>query len=396
MPVIILFDPHASGLLPVQKYRELAEKNRFILIGSCNSKNGQAPAESEHIVLTLLAEAKTRYDADTGRIYLAGFSGGSRVASLFAMTHPGIEGVIGCGAGFPGLNQVSAGTFSYFGCIGLADFNLSEMIRLGALLSQSGSNHFIQVFNGIHEWPPAETFGMAMDWMTMRAMQEGKIKKDNTVIETFRKRTEQEARNLSRDKKFLESHSALEYERSALAGIADQSAIMNELSDLEKRPEYWEQKALREKTLAGEQADQQKMMADLFTKDQKWWSSEVNRLRAGKKVSSGNEECMKNERLLSFLSLLCYSNAHAIIKQGNTELAFRVIDVYETADPANPEPNYLRAFLFMERSDTVQSMAQLKKAIDKGFSDRVRLLDQPEFSGLKEYRPYFDLLQRIK
>ncbi len=367
-----------------------------MLMGSCDSRNGQAAAVTRHITATLLSEAKHRLRADTLRIYLAGFSGGSRVASLTALTTPGIEGVIGCGAGFPGMNQVPAVRFNYFGCAGLGDFNLPEMTGLGRMLGQAGVSHYIMTFAGSHEWPPAGTFAMAMDWMTFRAMKEGKLKKDEELISAFMKQTGRIAGELTRTGKMFECHELLGFEISALEGIADLNEVKEQTGQIERNQDYIAQAERRSRVLAEEQADQQRMMNDLFAKDLKWWKNQVKILN-GKQTGGGDqEEAMKNKRLLSFLSLLCYSNANAAIGQGNPEMVLKIIDIYETADPGNPEPNYMRSFLLMERSDTAASMAQLGLAIDKGFADRFRVLDQPQFQGLKEYRRYFDLVQKIK
>src|SRR5437868_1233368 len=40
LPVIIFFDPHGDGSVPLNLYKDLAEQFHYILIGSNTSKNG--------------------------------------------------------------------------------------------------------------------------------------------------------------------------------------------------------------------------------------------------------------------------------------------------------------------------------------------------------------------
>jgi len=395
-PVIIAFDPHGSGLTPVRKYRELAEKCGYILAGSNNSKNGQTASETENIVHSLILDFLSRYPIDTNRIYVAGFSGGSRVASLAALTHKEIKGVIGCGAGFPGWNQLPAQKFDYFGCVGLADFNLNEMVRLDTSLQKMHFRHCLVTFDGPHEWPPMEIMEKGFLWLSFNAMKDGRIKKDDLLIGSIKTKMAKLATNQMEEKNRLESAGFLEYGLNCLEGLANVTSIEKVLVELKQNPGYRRQLKHRKNLLIKEQMEQKMMTDQLFVKDKKWWKNQIGKYKSTGNSSDDVEENMKNKRLLSFLRLVCYSNARAALNQNNIALSFRIIDIYELSDPMNPEPDYLRSILFMREQDTVSSMAQLQKALDKGFSDKVRIIQQNEFQGLKDYRPYFDLLQKIK
>ncbi|HSN50405.1 MAG TPA: hypothetical protein VLR52_04170, partial [Bacteroidales bacterium] len=89
-PVILSFDPHGSGNLPVTLYKDLAEKYGYILTGSDNSRNGQDGNLTMSAIRSLINEVKTRFSVDTNRIYTLGFSGGARVAVMGAFFPGGI------------------------------------------------------------------------------------------------------------------------------------------------------------------------------------------------------------------------------------------------------------------------------------------------------------------
>ena len=59
-PVILAFDPHGDGSLPVKRFSSLAGKYGFILMGSNDSKNMQSPAESEAVVRQTLHGIRRR------------------------------------------------------------------------------------------------------------------------------------------------------------------------------------------------------------------------------------------------------------------------------------------------------------------------------------------------
>jgi len=55
-PIIIAFDPHGEGKLPVSLYKELAEQFGYVIVGSNNSKNGLAWEETKQIAGKLFAD----------------------------------------------------------------------------------------------------------------------------------------------------------------------------------------------------------------------------------------------------------------------------------------------------------------------------------------------------
>ena len=100
-PLLIFFDAQARGSLPLELYKDVAERFGYILIGSNNSKNGNPADLTNKIISGLLQESIHRFSIDTTRVYTSGFSGGGRVAVLSAMQNTFIKGVIGIAAGFP-------------------------------------------------------------------------------------------------------------------------------------------------------------------------------------------------------------------------------------------------------------------------------------------------------
>src|ERR1035437_5154430 len=127
--VIIACDPHGTGILPLEKYKDLADKYGYILMGSNDSKNGQDMNTSGVIIDALFSETSGRYSIDSTRIYVMGFSGGARIACIIGLYQGGVAGIIGCGAGFPSTNQAVRFKPDYISIAGNAAFNMNELLK---------------------------------------------------------------------------------------------------------------------------------------------------------------------------------------------------------------------------------------------------------------------------
>jgi len=395
-PVILALDPSGSGLTPVNKYKDLAEKYGYILIGSNDSHNGQPTTEIGPVITGMLGEIRSVYPSDSNRIYLAGFSGGSRVAGMAATYYREVKGVIGCGAGFTAGNQPPVSKFDYFGIAGTADFNMNEMIRLDGILDRLGIRHFIATFPGPHAWPPVNVMEDGFHWITLNAMKDGTLARDDSLINRIMSGFNDRISSARDQNQMIAAAEACREAVSFSEGLMPADGFKQTLQSIEIHPEYKKQIAYRAKILKKESNEQQSLMNDLFSRDESWWKKRIEQMSSENMKRLNPEDTLMNARLRAFLSLMCYSNASQAIIQRNREAAKKVINIYELADPQNPEPNYMRAVILLQRYDTAAAVAQLEKAVNKGFSDKIRMIQQPEFVMLKNSQAWFNLLQKIK
>ena len=124
-PVLLIFDPGARGHTGIENFIPAGKKYGYILACSNNVRNGNFS--------TMLSDADIMYNdivrrfkIDNKRIFTAGLSGGSRLATGFAINNKEISGVIGCGAGMPNSDYYSTTQMShllYFGIVGVKDMN---------------------------------------------------------------------------------------------------------------------------------------------------------------------------------------------------------------------------------------------------------------------------------
>jgi hypothetical protein len=183
-PVVFAFDPGARGKIPVELMKDAAERYGYIVLGSNNSRNGPWKPEVD-AADAMLQDAEARFNVDLKRIYFAGFSGGARVASQLAQLCKCAAGVLLSGAGFSRGSPPSRETsFAAFSAVGNLDFNYSEVIPLQEKLELASYPHWLRVFDGGHEWAPAEVMSEAFAWFHIQAMRTSREPRDEKLIST--------------------------------------------------------------------------------------------------------------------------------------------------------------------------------------------------------------------
>jgi poly(3-hydroxybutyrate) depolymerase len=175
-PVLYCLDPGARGKAPVDRFAAAAEKAGVIVAGSNNSRNGPL-APSQEAINLMVGDTHARFAIDDSRIYVAGLSGGARLALGWAMgSH--IAGVVASSAGFPTVGVPKQVAFRIYLTTGYDDFNHDELYHLSRDLARRNMAHRYVEFQGGHEWLPASLTGEALAYLagtvTSRAAEASK------------------------------------------------------------------------------------------------------------------------------------------------------------------------------------------------------------------------------
>ncbi len=238
-PVLILFDSGARGPMAVEAFREAAEALGWIVAGSNNSRNGPVQ-ENDRATRALCLDLQKRFALDARRVYVAGFSGGARVASRFpqVMGRP-VAGVIACGAGLSSdIKPESLKAVAYFGLAGLADFNYREMKALDAAFDPLGLPHRFLFFEGNHDWPPSSACFRAAGWMEVAAMKAGLREKDEALIAGVLRLELEEAASLEAAGRIFRAVERLETVRALAEGLQDVPGLAARIEELKSSKAY--------------------------------------------------------------------------------------------------------------------------------------------------------------
>lgn len=385
-PVILFFDPHGSGSYPLEKYKLLAERFGYILIGSNNSKNGMQFDQTNDIANKLMNEAATRYSTDKKRISFAGFSGGAKAALVAAANHPQLLSVIYCGAAiaFDTMLQLPPA----LGYAGERDMNYSEVMASGSSLAEKKIEHFVIEWNGKHEWPDTLSFEDAFYWNSFIAMRNKSIVPSNELIHQFLQR---KMTLLIKSQSVLDQCNLYSQVITFLDGLTDVKGYRQKMAVLMKTDSF-KKEFLKKQDLLQTENDMKKNYLQCFEiKDEGWWKDEITRMR---NVKAGEQEVMY-KRLLGYLSLASYSYSNNAIKQNNFSAAQQFLSIYKLADPENSEQPFLAACLYARKGDSKKAIAFLREAIQMGLKDKAKIENEESFDTLKADPEFNELINHF-
>ena len=204
-PVMLLMDPRGRALVPLELFRDAADRFGFVLLSSYNtlSDADSAYAVNDRALAAMLADAQTRFSVDPKRLYLVGFSGTAHWAWTAAPRLDGkLAGIMGVGGGLPSYSNPMQQAlrvlypFVYFGTAGWADFNFDGVRLLDQALDSTRFAHRFMAHDGDHSWPPRTVAEAAVEWFHLQAMSAGLEARNESFIADALRRHLAEAADL--------------------------------------------------------------------------------------------------------------------------------------------------------------------------------------------------------
>lgn len=382
-PVVFFFDAHGDPLLPLNNYKKLADDFGYILVGSYNSKNGNDWSTTSQIWSGLFADISNRLPINNQRVYTAGFSGGAKVASFIALNNFNITGAIANGAGFPETQQqVPTGNFAFVGIAGTGDMNMTELISLNQELDNTSLPHQLLLFNGKHEWCPIATMNDAFLFLEFNAVKQKKAITNPVFVSDFISVHQQKINKFKKENKLLQYADENKLVANNLKGISTDYVVFdNAYSNVIKSAAYQQQLSVYNNLLQVEQNMKSNLAGAMQQNtDEVVWKQNVAALNKASRANTENGAM--NKRVLSYLSLAAYSFSNRALNSGDNETASHYINLYKIIDPDNAEAYYFSALVAARNKNTEAAKAELELAVKKGFTDKQRFINQPEFVGI--------------
>jgi predicted esterase len=390
-PLLLAFDPFARGEVSVKLFHEAAEKYGFIVIGSNNSRNFQDPSNAIRLLWT---DVKERYAVDPRRIYVAGLSGGARVASSIALACKScIAGVIANGAGLPsGAALPGPEVSEWFLVAGTTDFNYPEQLHLKEALDARGAVSRFEIYDGPHSWMPAEFAERALAWLQLRAMVKGLTAVDkNFANQQFDLRvTEAQAEQKSGDiLAATRAYGEIAADFRPFRDVKEQEALAKALADSNefRQARKNESAALElQDTIAkkvgnlvagiNEQPDNR----TAFFQQLEAAANDANREQK-KSSNTANKQAIARG-LASAFSFAAETGQQAMLKKDYLS-AKDMFHAGELIQPDNAWASYLLATADAQLGDKKQTVQALKRALDKGMTN-AKALDDNAFDRVRD------------
>jgi hypothetical protein len=396
-PVVFAFDPHGTGKLPVSNYKELAEKYKFILAGSNNSKNGVPWDDIQKIANTFFADVQVRCNVNSQRIYLLGFSGGARIANSITINNGSITGAICCGAAAPASATTNPRSNYFFMAItGNADFNYTEIRKYDKVdLAGHPVKHALLVFDGIHEWPPLATMDEAFLWMELNEMRKNTGYKNDSLVSKAMLTASTQLETYMKKKQMREAYECCRKTINFYDGLTDLSLFFDTYQKLQSNEEIDKNLKKEEEEWKQEEVLKNKYREAVQTNDYNWWQKDIQAVNA--KIKNGpKNEALIYKRVLGYLSLMMYIQTTEFIKQSNISAAVHFDKLYLLVDPANSEAHFLAAELSAIQGNAEEAITYLKSAVKNGYDDKLRIQDDKAFKNIKSRADFQEVLEEIK
>ncbi|HET8736673.1 MAG TPA: alpha/beta hydrolase [Pricia sp.] len=182
-PILFVFDMKGQGRQALNLLSEAAEEQGYILASS-NHVRDTLPITDNVIIANRVFNAVLGFlPIHKDRIYMGGFSGGGRFATLIPTFINGIQGVLSSGASLANTQVLTTkNPFHYIGIVGNGDYNYPEMLNDETLLNRIKFPNQLLVFEGGHEWAPSGRLAHALEIFTLSAMAKENIPKDEAFI----------------------------------------------------------------------------------------------------------------------------------------------------------------------------------------------------------------------
>lgn len=365
MPVIYFFDPQGNGALPIELYKTIADKHGYILIGSNNIRNGLQQNELNEAFLATVLFVNNQLPIDKKRQFTAGFSGGAKLAMLYASQYSDIIGAIACGGSMPILNSVKPGYY-YAGIVGNADFNYLECRQTFNVFEKYGFDYTAVTFDGKHEWPPLNYFELAVNGLTMYSVKMKLLDINEKWADNLYKQLTDSVTLYGQNNRLIDKYETLQQINRWFYGVKSISDIKKQTGILQNDAQFIAQMRNKQTMVQTEIALRSDYIRALGNKDFEWWKTEIENF--GKDNPSNSEQNLVKKRLLSYLSMVTYSLAKTDLDELNFDGALNKIKVYQLVDPQNPDVYLTYARYYMLNSDTESMKTNYKKAVELGFN----------------------------
>lgn len=404
-PIIYAFDSGARGKLPVGLFRETAEQNGYIVVGSNNSRNGPGVPITK-ILSALWDDTHARFNVDAQRVYATGFSGGARVALFFGYAYEKrVSGVIAGGAGLAAnVHPPPTTSFAVYGIAGVDDFNYFEVKDLTQAFAGLGLAERMKVIEGGHEWPPASVCAEAMQWMELQATKwdNGALKRDKLVDKLFQRDLETaraaETRGLMYDA-YL-GYATLARDFRGLRDVSEfekKAALLKDSKEVKQAVREEQNQRRQERALQGELI---RILPGFEEPDTSLaamaqFNPIVSDLLKKSTAEKDSSERRIARRTLHGVYIGLFQEASNAYQSKDYPMALRRLEIAAQLRPKDPSVLVFLARIYSLQGNKKRALGTLKRAVEIGLSNSIQLQQHKDFDTLRnepEFKKLVDAL----
>ena len=358
-PTIFVFDPYGNGKAGIQHFIEDAQRYGYIIIATNNTSNGKY-SENFEIASRMMSHALSNYKVDDARIYTAGFSGGSRLASAIAVLTKKVRGVIGCGSAFSQNPQEKPTfeSFQYIGIVGTKDMNYLEFKDAEIWLDKFKVDNKLIVFDGQHQWPPKDAIHQAFVWFERN-------QNDPKTKDALNKDLKLYAETLQSQGHLVEAFNYYAQVESQWTSNDELITLLNQL----KNDKTYKTELKTYTNATSKEAAQRVKLIDRFNKDLdnlklKFWQKEIQKLKELQDSENTQEQHMAT-RLLNQIGVMAIEKGFVLQQERNFKGLLATAEIGLVLQPQSPNYLYAKALALAELGSKDEAKSMVLDALER-------------------------------
>jgi predicted esterase len=369
MPLLIIIDAHGAGKYALSKFRQAASQFPVVAVASNLVKNGYS--DYDHSLEALISDVREKYPVNE-TLFLAGFSGGARMALGFTLNHRS-NGLILCGA-LAAKEQIESTGAPVIAISGTDDFNFIETAQYLFDQSTAPKNLRIELVDGSHGWPAPAVLTSALGYLSLsihakQALLENYCRLQQARIDSFKTHN-----NIIM--------SVTEAHNMASSDIFDRdTTFKNQYEALKSTPDFKKNMSYLAQCLNQEMSSRDQYIQAFTSRDSLWWQNELNTVNQQIQTEHNSLKADMYKRIKGFWGIACYSLSKQAIGQHNASQLAKILTVYRLIEPDNADMFYFSAFIPYWNGNNAATQKLLAKAFKAGYADTNQL--KKDFAGIE-------------
>ncbi len=388
-PVIFAMDMQGRGKQVLHMFREVAEKEGYIVAASNNIQDSLSIVQNTLIASRMFNTVYSLFPIHKQRSYSAGFGNGAKFASIIPSIIRPLEGVISIGSGVPYKELIDPKKpFQFVGIVGRSDFNFNDLSDEQSMSSTVKKymdkrilNNYLLVFNGGAEWPDSSYLQRAVEILTLKSMNKNNIPKDSAYIRSIYNRDFSTLNNFVVAKDYLGAMYLGDEMLNKFKGLLNLDELKKRVKLISKEKEYAiqirKQKRIFQKEYFIRDDYDYNLNDDVLTLNYNnlgWWNYQMGEIG---KYSKSADPLVKEMgmRLLGFLNALIEDNINLELAQDPVnEEALSYLWMVKTITAPKEFDNYLKIISDSAKyEDFGTALFYLEELLKNGYKDKSAL-----------------------
>ncbi|MDA3891399.1 MAG: hypothetical protein PF517_06995 [Salinivirgaceae bacterium] len=286
---------------------------------------------------------------------------------MFAQQFPEIIGVAACGASLP-MAPSHKPNYYYAGVVGNEDFNYLESNQTFSIFDQQGLDYTSAIFNGGHEWPPSESFELAIIGFDIYCTKLQRIEKNEGWLSEVYKQMLDSINHFEETGNVIEENIYVRQAARWFYGLQNTKELNLKAGAIERSQKFLNQVKKRQKLIQTEVKLRADFIRAIELRDLDWWKQEIENI-TNSTNHNDKDVAQVSKRLLNYVSMASYMLTKTDLADAKLDGAAKKLKIYELVDPKNPDVYLMYARYYLQLEDFENMNKNFKTAQELGFTD---------------------------